>query len=124
MRTKVSDGRLALRGAARVVAGLVVSGVALQGSIALAQTPGGGAAGAARTRGGMAGATPQLDKLTLPAGFSVAIYASGVQGARSMALAPDGTLFIGTRANKVYAVVDANKDNVAEKVTELFDHKL
>ena len=67
----------------------------------------------------MPDAAPQLDKLTLPPGFSAAVYATGVQGARSMALAPDGTLFVGTRANKVYAVVDKDKNQVAETVIEL-----
>jgi len=59
----------------------------------------------------------QLATLKLPAGFRIAVYAQGVDGARSMALAPDGTLFVGTRANKVYALVDANKDHIAEKVS-------
>ena len=68
---------------------------------------------------GMANAKPQLETLKMPAGFQIAVYAEGVQGARSMALAPDGTLFVGTRGNKVYVVTDANKDQVAEKVTEL-----
>jgi glucose/arabinose dehydrogenase len=119
VRTNVFHGMLARRVATQVVAGLMVSVAVLPAGRAWAQPPGGGPAGAARTGGGMPGATPQIDKLTLPSGFSAAIYASGVQGARSMALAPDGTLFVGTRANKVYAVVDANRDNVAEKVTEL-----
>jgi glucose/arabinose dehydrogenase len=85
-----------------------------------AQAPGaGGEPQPPRTGGGMPNATPQLDKLTLPAGFSIEIYATGVQGARSMALAPDGTLFVGTRRNTVYAVVDKDKDHKAETVSEL-----
>lgn len=34
-----------------------------------------------------------------------------------MALATDGTVFVGTRADTVYALVDADKDSVAETVT-------
>ena len=46
-----------------------------------------------------------LDKITLPPGFSIAVYASGVPNARSMALSPTGTLFVSTRrAGDVYAV--------------------
>ena len=74
---------------------------------------------AAQAPRGEGGAAPQLDKLTKPAGFVFEVYATGVQGARSMALAPDGTLFVGTRRNTVYAVVDKDKDFKAETVTEL-----
>ena len=80
---------------------------------------GGGSQASARTGGGMPGARPQLDTLTLPPGFSIAVYADEVQGARSMALAPDGTLFVGTRRNSVYAVADRDRDAKAETVVEL-----
>ena len=63
------------------------------------------------------GASPQLDKLTLPKGFAIAIYADNVPGARSMALGSDGTIFVGTRqGGNVYAVVDRNRDNRADEV--------
>ncbi|WP_246685673.1 sorbosone dehydrogenase family protein, partial [Methylobacterium sp. WL103] len=46
-----------------------------------------------------------LDKLTVPEGFKVEVYASGLANARSMRQSPDGTLFVGTRAvGKVYAI--------------------
>lgn len=45
-----------------------------------------------------------LGEIKLPPGFSIAVYAK-VPDARSMALAPDGTLFVGTRGDKVYAVL-------------------
>ncbi len=49
----------------------------------------------------------QLDKIKLPPGFHIALYAGGLPGARSMALGERGTLFVGTRAEgRVYAVVD------------------
>ena len=99
----------------------VVAG-ALQ--VLTAQTPQQGVPGgidltAPRTGGGMPNATPQLNTLKLPPGFAIDVYASGVRGARSMALAPDGTLFVGTRGNTVFAVVDKDKDFKAETVTEL-----
>jgi glucose/arabinose dehydrogenase len=58
-----------------------------------------------------------LSTLTLPPGFSISVYADNVPNARSMTLSPAGTLFVGTRtAGNVYAVVDANKDQKADKV--------
>ena len=58
----------------------------------------------------------ELDKIKLPAGFSISVYAE-VRNARSMALSPSGILYVGTRADdKVYAVVDENKDGKADKV--------
>ncbi len=57
-----------------------------------------------------------LDKIKLPAGFNIAIYAE-VNNARSMALSPSGTLFVGNRSgDKVYAVVDKNADFKADEV--------
>lgn len=57
-----------------------------------------------------------LDKIKLPQGFKINVYAE-VDKARSMTLSPKGILFVGNRSgNKVYAVVDENKDGVADKV--------
>jgi glucose/arabinose dehydrogenase len=64
-------------------------------------------------------AAEHLSKLKLPAGFSIALYADKVPGARSMALGSDGTVFVGTRAQTVYAVVDRNKDFKADEVLTL-----
>jgi glucose/arabinose dehydrogenase len=75
--------------------------------------------GPARAQTGEGGNADKLALLKLPAGFHVEVFAKGVEGARSMALAPDGTLFVGTRGNKLYAVVDTNKDNAADKVIQL-----
>ncbi len=75
---------------------------------------GGGGLGAALPPGG---ATPQLGKLTLPKGFEVSIYADNVAGARSMTLASDGTVFVGTQQRgTVYAVVNRNNDGRADEV--------
>lgn len=57
-----------------------------------------------------------LDKIKLPQGFSIKVYAE-VPNARSMALSPSGVLYVGNRAeDKVYAVVDEDKDGHADKV--------
>jgi glucose/arabinose dehydrogenase len=61
-----------------------------------------------------------LSTVKLPPGFSIDVYASGVDNARQMALSPSGILFVGSRgAGKVYAVLDANKDNRAERVVTI-----
>lgn len=81
-------------------------------------------AGHAQQRGGFVlGAEPapgtpaeNLSKLKLPTGFSISLYAEKVPGARSMALGSDGTLFVGTRAQTVYALPDRNKDFKADEV--------
>ena len=52
-----------------------------------------------------------LDRLNLPEGFSIDVYAENLEGARSMAMGADGTLFVGTRnEGKVYAVKDTDGD--------------
>jgi glucose/arabinose dehydrogenase len=57
-----------------------------------------------------------LDKIKLPTGFKISVYAE-VPNARSMALSPSGTLFVGNRgSDKVYAVTDKNKDGKADNV--------
>jgi glucose/arabinose dehydrogenase len=46
-----------------------------------------------------------LEKIKLPAGFSISVYAPNVPDARSMTMAPDGTLFVGNREKgHVYAI--------------------
>jgi glucose/arabinose dehydrogenase len=59
----------------------------------------------------------RLDRIQLPPGFEIALYAGNVPNARSMALGPDGTVFVGTRTEgKVYAVLDRNHDHHADEV--------
>lgn len=61
-----------------------------------------------------------LDKIKLPPGFSISMYARDVPDARSMTLSPSGTLFVGTRqAGKVYAILDRDHDNIADTVTTI-----
>ena len=60
-----------------------------------------------------------LDRIKMPDGFSISVYAE-VEGARSMVMSPSGTLFIGTqRAGKVYAVKDTDGDYKADKKWEI-----
>jgi glucose/arabinose dehydrogenase len=56
-----------------------------------------------------------LDKIKLPQGFSISVYADDVPGARSMALGDKGTLFVGSqRAGNVYAISDTDGDHKAD----------
>lgn len=61
-----------------------------------------------------------LEKLKLPEGFEISLYAENVDNARQMALGNKGTVFVGSRnPGKVHAVIDANGDGKAEKVIEI-----
>lgn len=65
-----------------------------------------------------------LDRIQLPEGFSISVYAEGVEGARSIALAEDGTLYVGTLGalsggdpiGNVYAVTNPDGDGVGDEV--------
>lgn len=59
-----------------------------------------------------------LDKIKLPAGFKIEVYAE-IPNARSLCVSPDGTVFVGTRKDKVYAITDKNHDGKADKVFEI-----
>lgn len=62
----------------------------------------------------------QLDTIELPPGFVIDIYADHVPGGRSLALSPQGTLFVGSRdQGKVYAVHDRDGDKRADTVITL-----
>lgn len=61
--------------------------------------------------------TLPLEKLALPAGFTIQVYASDVKNARQMALGKTGVLYVGSRGEgKVHAVVDSDKDGKGDKV--------
>lgn len=61
-----------------------------------------------------------VDKLNLPEGFNITVFADSIDGARSMAMGENGTLFVGTRnENKVYAIQDRDNDFRADKVMVL-----
>jgi glucose/arabinose dehydrogenase len=58
-----------------------------------------------------------LDQLILPAGFRADVFADNVENARSMALGPQGTVFVGSRTvGKVHAIVDRDGDYKADRV--------
>ena len=57
-----------------------------------------------------------LSTIQLPEGFEISIYAEGITNARSMAISPSGTIFIGNRRkDNVFAIRDEDGDNIAEK---------
>lgn len=57
-----------------------------------------------------------LDSIQLPEGFKIEIFASDIVNARSLAISPTGTIFVGTRGEgSVYALQDTTGDFVADK---------
>ena len=58
----------------------------------------------------------KLKTIKLPPGFHINIYASGIKGARSLAIGQHGTIFVGSRSEgKVYALQDNNGDFRADR---------
>jgi glucose/arabinose dehydrogenase len=51
----------------------------------------------------------QSSKIKLPGNFEIEIYASGIESARAMTFADDGTLFVGSKNGSVYAITK-NRD--------------
>lgn len=62
----------------------------------------------------------QVKDLKLPSGFKIQEYAK-VKGARSLALGPEGTVFVSTMDDAIYALPDKNRDGKADQVIELKD---
>lgn len=59
-------------------------------------------------------------EISLPPGFEISLYADNVPNARSMALSPNGTLFVGSRTQgNLYAILDSNQDYQADEVITL-----
>lgn len=57
-----------------------------------------------------------LEKLKLPEGFVISIFADSVINARSLSYSPSGTLFVSTRSEgNVYALKDTDGDYIADK---------
>jgi len=68
----------------------------------------------------VAASATALSSVTLPAGFRIDDYATGVRNARGMARGTKGTVFVGSRsAGNVYALVDANNDQKADRVVTI-----
>ncbi|TGE23391.1 PQQ-dependent sugar dehydrogenase [Hymenobacter metallicola] len=66
-----------------------------------------------------AAADANLSKIKLPAGFTITYFAQGVKSARELAVGPDGTVYVGTKDDKVYALPDRNKDGRADEVVTI-----
>jgi glucose/arabinose dehydrogenase len=63
-----------------------------------------------------------IDRLQLPEGFEIDVYAEDIKNARSMSLSPNGTLFIGTRsAGNVYALKDSDQDGKIDQKWTLME---
>ncbi len=59
-----------------------------------------------------------IPHINVPDGFTISLYAV-VPDARSMAVAPQGTVtFVGTRKDKVWSVVDRDRNRVADQVMD------
>ncbi len=59
-----------------------------------------------------------LERIRLPDGFRIALYAVA-PGARGIAVSPDGTVvFVGTRGDTVWSIADRDGDGVADDVRD------
>ncbi|MDP6428475.1 MAG: PQQ-dependent sugar dehydrogenase [Rhodospirillales bacterium] len=56
-----------------------------------------------------------LKSIELPPGFKISLFAR-VPRARSMAIAPGGAVFVGSRGGAVHMVLDRDKDGIADRV--------
>ncbi len=64
--------------------------------------------------------TLPLEKIELPPGFVIELYADNVPNARQMARGDRGTIFVGSRMDgKVHAVIDSDGDHEADRVVLL-----
>ena len=60
-----------------------------------------------------------VDKLKVPAGFKVEVYANGLANARSLARGTDGTIFVGTRqVGRVYAITEKDGKRTVKTIAE------
>ena len=60
-----------------------------------------------------------LGRLNLPPGFKISVYAREVPGARAMTMGSNGTLYVGSRDQSVYAIPDADRDYKGDSVITL-----
>ncbi|MEN8261438.1 MAG: PQQ-dependent sugar dehydrogenase [Pseudomonadota bacterium] len=67
-----------------------------------------------------AGAQSVLERIELPPGFKITLFADSVPDARSLARGDDGTVYVGTREKgDVYALRDVNGDGMADSMHTL-----
>jgi glucose/arabinose dehydrogenase len=57
-----------------------------------------------------------LDRIRLPAGFRIDVYADPVPRARAMAVSPSGTVFVGTTEGTVYALTNRARGPKADGI--------
>jgi len=65
-----------------------------------------------------AGLEALLNKIKLPPGFHITLFASGLVHPRQMCISPSGTVFVGTMEGKdgiIYALPDKNRDGIADE---------
>jgi glucose/arabinose dehydrogenase len=68
----------------------------------------------------LAQADVPVERIQLPDGFKIDIYAEGVKNARQMVRGDQGTIFVGSRrAGKVWAVSDTDGDQRADQIREI-----
>lgn len=64
----------------------------------------------------------KLETLDVPPGFSIELYTAEVPHARSIAVGPDGMVFVGSAEDsRVYAVIDADLNRRVDKVVTIAD---
>ena len=60
-----------------------------------------------------------IDRIKLPPGFKVDVWATGLPGGRAMALGDEGKIYVGTRAlGRVYEVTDNGKERTVRTVVD------
>lgn len=58
-----------------------------------------------------------INRISLPDGFSISVFASGIENARSMCMGSEGVIFVGSRdEGNVYAVKDTDGDYQADSI--------
>ena len=58
-----------------------------------------------------------IGKIRLPTGFRISVFAQDLTDARSLAVSPNGTVFVGNRrGDKVYALQDTSGNKKADKI--------
>lgn len=68
-------------------------------------------------------AQSNLERITLPEGFKIELYATGIEGARSLTLGDGGIVFVGSRAaGRVYALVDERESGKGVTVITVAAH--
>lgn len=66
---------------------------------------------------GCGNAQSNISTISMPSGFKISVYASGVEGARSLTLGDNGVVFVGSRsAGRIYALVDEKGDGTKIEV--------